>query len=267
MGRSRIATGGETELMGKRDLRIYALLDTLKESPVLSIKELADRFQVSEMTIRRDIDYLKENRLFYENKASEPAAREHDEYLYSSEQIRNFDKKDRIARFAAGRIEEGDILILDSGTTTGVLSKYIPEHMQLTVLCYNYHILSQLQGNEKLSLIFAGGYFHRNDLMFESVEGIGLIRRTRASKMFVSASGVHEKLGMTCAHNYEVVTKKAALESSLQKILVADSSKFGQVRPGYFAELEEIDEIVTDDGLSREWQELIAEKDIPLHLV
>lgn len=67
--------------MGKRDLRIYALLDTLKESPVLSIKELADRFQVSEMTIRRDIDYLKENRLFYENQASEPAAREHDEYL------------------------------------------------------------------------------------------------------------------------------------------------------------------------------------------
>ena len=69
--------------------------------------------------------------------------------------------------------------------------------------------------------------------MFESVEGIGLYGRTRASKMFVSASGVHEKLGMTCAHNYEVVTKKAALESSLQKILVADSSKFGQVRPGY----------------------------------
>ena len=81
MGRSRIATGGETELMGKRDLRIYALLDTLKESPVLSIKELADRFQVSEMTIRRDIDYLKENRLFYENQASEPAARDHDAYV------------------------------------------------------------------------------------------------------------------------------------------------------------------------------------------
>ena len=150
MGRSRIATGGETELMGKRDLRIYALLDTLKESPVLSIKELADRFQVSEMTIRRDIDYLKENRLFYENKASEPAAREHDEYLYSSEQIRNFDKKDRIARFAAGMIEEGDILILDSGTTTGVLSKYIPEQTQLTVLCYNYHILSQLQDRKSV---------------------------------------------------------------------------------------------------------------------
>ncbi|MFR2691070.1 MAG: hypothetical protein ACLTBV_07000 [Enterocloster bolteae] len=125
------------------------------------------------MTIRRDIDYLKENRLFYENQASEPAERDHDEYLYSSEQIRNYDKKDRIARFAAGMIEEGDIPS-DSGTTTGVLSKYIPEHMQLTVLCYNYHILSQLQGNEKLSLIFAGGYFHRNDLMFESVEESGL---------------------------------------------------------------------------------------------
>ena len=72
---------------------------------------------------------------------------------------------------------------------------------------------------------------------------------------------MYKRQGMTCAHNYEVVTKKAALESSLQKILVADSSKFGQVKPGYFAELEEIDEIVTDDGLSQEWQELIAEKE------
>ena len=85
--------------------------------------------------------------------------------------------------------------------------------------------------------------------------------------MFVSASGVHEKLGMTCAHNYEVVTKKGG-----PGIIPAEDTGGGQqqVRPGkagIFAELEEIDEIVTDDGLSREWQELIAEKDIPLHLV
>ena len=60
-----------------------------------------------------------------------------------------------------------------------------------------------------------------------------------------------------------VVTKKAALESSLQKILVADSSKFGQVRPGYFAELEEIDEIVTDDGLSRNGRSSLLRKILP----
>ena len=253
--------------MGKRDLRIYALLDTLRDSPVLTIKELADKFQVSEMTVRRDLDFLKENHLFYDQAPPGQALPENEEYLYSSEQIRNYESKEKIAQFAADMIGEGDILILDSGTTTGVLSKYIPASLNLTVLCYNYHILSQLYSRDNLSLIFAGGYFHKKDLMFESAEGISLIKRTRANKMFVSASGIHEKLGMTCANNYEVVTKRAALESSLTKILVADSSKFGLVRPGYFARLEEIDEIVTDEGLSGEWRDLISVWGIPLHLV
>lgn len=253
--------------MGKRDLRIYALLDTLRDSPVLTIKELADRFQVSEMTVRRDLDFLKENHLFYGQPPSGQSAPENEEYLYSSEQIRNYENKEKIARFAANMISEGDILILDSGTTTGVLSKYIPTSLDLTVLCYNYHILSQLYSRDNLSLIFAGGYFHKKDLMFESAEGISLIKRIRANKMFVSASGVHEKLGMTCANNYEVVTKRAALESSLTKILVADSSKFGLVRPGYFARLEEIDVVITDEGLSAEWRDLIAARGIALQLV
>lgn len=253
--------------MGNRDLRIYTLLDTLKETPMLTMKELADRFQVSEMTIRRDLDFLKKNNLFYEQSGTMAALLENEEYLYSSEQIRNYDNKEKISRFAAHLIEDGDLLILDSGTTTGVMSKFIPDNLKLTVLCYNYHILSQLYNRDNLSLIFAGGYFHKRDLMFESEEGIHLIKRTRASKMFVSASGIHETLGMTCANNYEVVTKRAAIESSLQKILVADSSKFGLVRPGYFARIEEINEIVTDVGLSSEWKEFLSDKGILLHLV
>lgn len=253
--------------MGKRDLRIYALLDTLRDSPVLTIKELANKFRVSEMTVRRDLDFLKENHLFYGQTPAGQAAPENEEYLYSSEQIRNYENKEKIARFAANMIGEGDILILDSGTTTGVLSKYIPASLDLTVLCYNYQILSQLYSRDNLSLIFAGGYFHKKDLMFESAEGISLIKRIRANKMFVSASGIHEKLGMTCANNYEVVTKRAALESSLTKILLADSSKFGLVRPGYFARLEEIDVVITDEGLTAEWKDLITARGIPLHLV
>lgn len=250
--------------MGKKDLRIYALLEVLRESSVLSIKELADRFRVSEMTIRRDLDYLKENRLLYDQTVSRSSETE---YIYFAEQIKHLDKKERIARFAVSLIEKDDILILDSGTTTGELSKYIPDDQQLTILCYNFHILSQLYKKENLSLIFAGGYFHKRDLMFECREGVELIKRTRASKMFVSASGIHEKLGMTCAYPYETTTKRAAIDSALTKILVADSSKFGQVRPGYFAQLNEMDMIITDEELSDEWKDLLIAQGIALHLV
>ncbi|MGL5435178.1 MAG: DeoR/GlpR family DNA-binding transcription regulator [Lachnospiraceae bacterium] len=250
--------------MGKKDLRIYAMLESLRTSPVLSIKELAERFDVSEMTIRRDLDYLKENRLLYEQNQTK---NQNEEYIYFEEQIKYLDKKRRIAQFAAGLIEAEDILILDSGTTTGELSRCIPEEYPLTVLCYNFHILSQLYNQDNLTLIFAGGHYHKRDLMFESREGVELIKRTRASKMFVSAFGIHEKLGITCAYPYETATKRAAIDSALTKILVADSSKFGQVRPGYFAQLSEMDVIITDTELTNEWREQITSQGIVLHLV
>ena len=250
--------------MGQKDLRIYAMLDLLRTSPVMTIKELAERFDVSEMTICRDLNYLKENHLLYESNQTK---NQEEEYIYSEEQVRHLDKKRRIAMFAASMIEAEDILILDSGTTTGELSRYIPDTFPLTVLCYNYHILSQLYKQDNLSIIFAGGHFHKRDLMFESPEGVNLIKRIRCSKMFVSASGIHEKLGLTCAYPYETTTKCAAIDSALKKILLADSSKFGNVKPGYFATLSDMDEIVTDTDLSPEWAAEIDHLGITLHLV
>jgi len=127
--------------------------------------------------------------------------------------------------------------------------------------------LSQLYKQENLNIIIAGGYYHKRDFMFECKEAVDLIKRLRASKMFVSASGIHEKLGLTCAYPHEIATKRASIDSALKKILIADSSKFGQVRPGHFAQLAEMDEIITDSDLTKEWQERIAIQGIVLHLV
>lgn len=100
--------------------------------------------------------------------------------------------------------------------------------------------------------------------MFESPEGISLIKKTRATKVFVSAAGVHENLGVTCSNNYEVLTKQAIINSSLEKILLVDSSKFGVVKSAYFADLDDFDTIITDDGISNEWKEIIHTKGIKL---
>ena len=86
-------------------------------------------------------------------------------------------------------------------------------------------------------------------------------------KVFVCAAGIHENLGISCANNYEVATKKAILQSAKQHILVADSSKFGVVRSSYFCNLEDIDTIITDNSLSEEWCSTVSEKKIYLKLV
>jgi len=102
--------------------------------------------------------------------------------------------------------------------------------------------------------------------MFESPESLEMIRNFRATKAFVSASGVNSQFGVTCMNSYERETKKAVLLSSLRKILLVDSSKFGVIRSDYFARLSDFDEIVTDAGIPSEYSELIKDLGIVLRI-
>lgn len=258
--------------MNKKKKRINQILTILKEKKNISVKDMASLFHVSEMTIRRDLSTLKNNNLINRSygyavysgtSADEPG----NDYELSTERIKQDAEKDKIGSFATSLISPGDILIIDSGSTTDKLVKYIPDDLDITVLCYNYSLLSQLIKKRGVRLLFAGGYFHPRVEMFESPQGIAFIESIRATKLFLSAYGIHEKLGMTCAHNYEVLTKRAGIKSALTKILLADSSKFGKVRTAYFAQLEEIDVIVTDSGLSPEWKAIIEQAEIELHIV
>jgi DeoR family deoxyribose operon repressor len=134
------------------------------------------------------------------------------------------------------------------------------------VLCWALNILVEVHRRESCSIVFAGGSLHENSLVFESPEGVELIRRYRANKAFISASGISEKLGVTCTNTYETGVKKAAIRSSLERILVADSSKFGTIQPAYFADLSEITTVVTDEGIPAEYAEHIRTLGITLHV-
>ena len=130
--------------MNKKERRLNELVGLLNEQPNLSVRNLAGILNVSEMTIRRDLNFIQSsNRLDNINNI------EH-EYKLSEERAKYSAEKNRIGKFAVSLISPGDILIIDNGTTTGEMSKYIPENMGLTILCYNYYILSQLvQKNER----------------------------------------------------------------------------------------------------------------------
>lgn len=261
-------------IMNKKERRINNLLALLQESPNLSVKSLAEILNVSDMTIRRDLTYLRENQLFIRNHGIPlhpvPATdfkNIENEYTLNSERTKYLKEKQKIADFAVTMIEANDTIILDSGTTIAEMSRFIPEHMNLNITCYNYYILTQLFHKEGIHITLAGGTLHRDDQMIESSFGNDLIKSRRASKFFMAASGVHEALGITCAHNYEVLTKRAAMQSSLSSILLADSSKFGSIRTAYVAQLNEIDTIVTDSGMSEEWADTIRGMGITLHIV
>ena len=195
--------------MNKKERRINNLLALLQESPSLSVKSRAEILNVSDMTIRRDLAYLRENKLFLRSHGlllhQEPASsiqNIENEYTLSSERTKFLEEKQRIGSFAACMIEANDTVILDSGTTITEMSRHIPEHLNLNVTCYNYYTLTQLFHKEGVNITLAGGTLHRDDQMIESSFGNDLIKSQRASKFFMAASGIHKALGITCAHNY-----------------------------------------------------------------
>lgn len=261
--------------MGKKFERMNELIKILKESHGASAKELCVKFNVSEMTIRRDLELLISQNLvinqygafFYNSENNKSTDTLDDKYALNKAITSNIEAKQRIGGFAASLVNEDDILIIDTGSTTEFLARSLQDSLKATVLCYNRNILNYLVDKSNISIIFAGGYYHANTEMFESMEGLSLINHTRANKIFISAAGVHESLGVTCANNYEIATKQAIFKSGVEKILLIDSSKFSIVKSSYFANIEDFDMIITDTAISNKWVEMINSKSIKLYIV
>lgn len=258
--------------MSKKTDRINLLIDIIKSKNGASVKELASLLGVSEMTIRRDLIVLEQNNIVnnvYGAAIYNPAHKEITDSCYeltNAKTTQDFEKS-KIGAFAASFIQPGDIVVIDTGSTTEMLAEHIDDKLEATVLCFNANILNSLRHKDKLSLIFSGGRYHPKTQMVESAEGIELIQSMRFNKAFISAAGIHHNLGVTCVYHYEIATKKAILQSSLEKILLLDSSKFNQVKPAYFANLEDFDVIITDDSLPAEWKKQIEDAGIKLYLV
>ena len=96
-------------------------------------------------------------------------------YELSDEKLVNEEKKIRIGKAAAAMIEPGDIIIIDTGTTTEKLVRYIDDDLAITVLCYNANTMFEMLKKKSSNILFAGGVYHANTQMFESPEGINLI--------------------------------------------------------------------------------------------
>jgi len=257
----------------KKDERLNRLIGILEQQNGVPIRELAVMLDVSEMTVRRDLESLKARGIVLDIPGAAVLNTQHvpdsdEEYYQLSVATRaHMKEKERIGKSAASLIEQDDCVIIDDGSTAECLAESIPRDIRLTVFTCNLNILNKICANPNISIIFGGGYFHPDTMLFECPESIQLIEKIRATKVFVSAAGVHNSMGVTCMNNYELSTKEAIIRSGAEKILIVDSSKFGMIKPCFLADLDSFDRIITDQGLSDEWADLIRKREILLEMV
>jgi len=259
--------------MVSKNYRTNYILNRLSIDGFANIKDLSKKLEVSEMTIRRDLRELSIDNVVTlipggaVLKRNSPIEKDEEKYLIQTAESLMLEEKIKISRKAASLVDPNDVIIIDTGSTTENLPKFIPENTPLTVICYTLNILFNVYENKNWKLIFPGGYFHDDTLMFERPEGIDMIKKIRANKAFISAAGVSKKLGVTCATDYEKETKKAVIESSDTKILLVDSSKFGKIKISHFADLTDFDIVITDSGISKECEEIVKNIGIKLYIV
>ena len=255
--------------MSKKEDRIKGLLEVLQKRQGVTVKELSNIFDVSEMTIRRDMELLRQNNLildipgaaiFNANNAASSA----DSYSILAATDTRVKEKEKIGQYAASLLEDGDCVIIDNGTTTERLAAAIPPYISVAVLTSNLNIVNRLTQKPNISITCGGGYYNQDTGLFESPESISLINKSRATKVFCSAAGIHETMGVTCMNSYEVETKRAAMNSGAQKILLVDSSKFGLVKSFYLADIADYDLVITDSELSAQWREKLQEQGVKL---
>ncbi|HUI70003.1 MAG TPA: DeoR/GlpR family DNA-binding transcription regulator [Spirochaetia bacterium] len=254
----------------KRQGRIEQILELLQRGRTASIQELSLRLSVSEMTIRRDLMLLAAQNKVHLVRAGALLRSESPGgfvgFSLTTDGGVHAEEKMRIGQKAATLVEPGDVIIVDSGSTTEWLARSLSREASLTVICFALNILLEVGTRPKCTVILAGGTLRPDTRVFESSEAVQLVRRFRAHKAFLSAGGVSEPLGVTCADPAEAELKKASIESAQSRILLADSSKLARVTGSWFASLSDFDAMVTDSGISLEFVEIARSRGIALHV-
>ncbi len=238
----------------------------------MKISDISERLGVSPMTTRRDIDILSHQGIvkvlhgavvYNSNNFSGGLS----DYMLNVAENQNIDKKKAIGRKAASYIEENDILFIDAGSTTESLANYLPTDFPYTVVCYSINIFLAVAEHKNINIILAGGTYNRTTTILEQPQVSEILLSNRTKKAFISAGGVHAKLGVTCAHQSECHVKKNALSSTIESFLLVDSSKFDNVHPCFFAEPHQFHHIITNDDITENYRNLLREREITVHYV
>ncbi len=231
----------------KAEQRVARLMSQIRGRGMLALSDAADMFAVSEMTVRRDIAG-SDGRLAVLGGHVVAVTGAEMPYVLDREQDIHLPDKLAACAHALPLIEQDDTIFIDSGTTTCHIAAALPADANLTVVCFSLNVANILARMGSVRWILAGGHFQASTASFSGPHGAAVLQDIRINKAFLSAGGVHPRLGVSCANFSEIGIKRAVLDNAAERYLVVDGSKFDKVKAAYFAACAEFNAIITERG-------------------
>ncbi len=237
----------------------------LQKSERASTRALSALFNVSEVTIRHDLNEL-ENRGWISrvHGGAEIIPRLQHEQSFAMRQQHHLKEKIRIAKAAAATINPGDTILMDSSTTVFQLALQIREFTDLRVITNNLRVVSTLSINPGIEVVIVGGIVRRKTASVVGISAESMLAEWHADKGFFGSAGLVREKGLTDADMREVQVKRAMIKAADEVNVLLDASKLGQQSFLTFAALSDIDYLFTDERVAEAYIDLCQEFDIHL---
>jgi len=246
--------------------RRQSIMRLLKEQPGIKVARLAEILDVSEGTIRNDLTALEEEQklqrvhggavLLEASEAAFPALTPANVYYGAAKQ--------RIARWAAEMLEDGDTIFLDASTTVQFMVPFLKERHRLTIVTSGLQTAYTLAKDSDHTVLLVGGVVSRSGNATTSLIGLDMLKNLHIRTAYVSGVGFDLQTGLTERHIEEAQLKEAILDSVSQIVALVGSNKIGSVSTAPFVASERITHFFTDSDVSAEFIEKMRQAKINL---
>lgn len=252
--------------------RKLAILEDLATSRVVSVAKLSRKFGISAVSIRSDLENLEARGLLRRIRGGAVSVPQTIlEWSFTEKMAMHREEKQRIGRAGAALVENGDVVIMDSGTTVLQVARHISQAIlasgQLTVVTSSLPIARELGSWKGVHMILLGGVYLPEQEVVVGPQALANLAQLHANKMFLGAGGISLDSGPTTATVLDAEVDRASVRASDSVIAVVDSSKIGRKGLASVVPITDIDVLITDTGAPDEFVTKARQLGVDVRLV
>ncbi|MGC1632888.1 MAG: transcriptional repressor AgaR [Gelidibacter sp.] len=235
--------------------RRLAIVEEISQNSLVKIKDFVKRFNVSEVTIRKDLISLEEKGQLIRVRGG--AIKNNSKSSFShmtvnDKQEHNLLEKQQIGKAAAALIQEGDTIILDSGTTTLEVVKNLERFNNLKIITTALNVAIALNEFKRFNVIIPGGYLNNDTLSLTGHMAEAFLENFYCDKLFLGVDSFSIEKGLSTPVPEEAFVNQIMISIAKEVIAIFDSSKFHKRGFAFIANVKDIDTIITDSGIPQE---------------
>jgi DeoR family transcriptional regulator of aga operon len=260
-----VAVEGSQLLIEERRQHILSLA---QQNGRVLVEELSETLGISRITIRKDLDFLERRGVLQRTHGGAllPQSGTIFDPTLKEKEGRHSEEKRRIAVAAASLVQEGQCILLDSGTTTTVIAKTLMQFSRLTIITNAVNIAAELSGTN-FDVILTGGTLRKNSFSLVGPLAEEVLRDMYADILFLGVDGFDLEIGLTTPNLMESRVNRAMVKAASKTIAVCDSTKFNRRSLSKIVDVTAIHHVITDSDLSAATAESIRNLNIELTLV